>query len=990
MGKDMAIETPRSANFEDGQSDDEDKDDGMDTRGLVRKKKAMKDKICNRPTERKKKGDLHVGMHKKEKDQNAETRALLTKGIKENKFCKTLADDAVAAVVEIMEFYEFAKGDTVVKEGDNGSYFFVAQSGELKVSVGDKVVNSIGAGVAFGAIALLYDCPRTASVTAQEAAGVWGADGDVFREVLHEHAKTKVEANRKFLDQMSLFDGLTAKDKEMVGQLALLEESFEPGKRVVTQDEQPTAVYFVKEGELHFVDGGKIGASGKLEGGETIGALTTGDCFGWRGVFFGEKQRASVIADSKCELVCVGVKQMENVLGSDFAVMLGQSWVLSVLRQLPVISVLNRAQRQQVANAFETKKFAAGEKLPASTRFAIVADGDASVETASGKTVALKRGQWCQDGELQLLMHEEVVVDRARLDTLVAGSNGCRLALLPAERLASSLSAENTFTSSSVLDYLRKVILSKRVPIFKELSQSQVENLVAALVLKPYARDDKVFKQGENGNAFFVVASGEVTVDIDGKNVRTLGVNSSFGERALLFNEKRSATVFVSSEKAEMWSIDRDTFNSVVEGAMREALVHSMKLQNKAVTLKLLKHVRLIGAGSFGSVRLVEHKRTAMRYALKRIKKEGPNRDEVPDEVKSEIELLGRANHPFVLKLIASFESKHDIYILTDLVTGGQMYEKVEQMGVMNRKGAQFYVGSIVLMLEYLHEQNIVYRDLKPENVMLDSQGYCKLVDFGLAKLLPENSARTYTLCGTLFYMAPEVVRGHGYGFECDIWSLGCMAYELVCGAVPFGEDRDEDHEIFADILEQDLCFPSKYTDAAGKKLIKGMLERDVAQRDGVKGSNGWEEIKANHFFKKGVSGNLFNQISGREIVAPINCAAETYSDEAEMADMGCSLSDSEELGKDESADVGCRVLVAFKKFDLNGDGKIDTDELTKVLCALNPKVFTDKMISQIMAAADTDHNGQLDYEEFVAWVFSDQDMDLINAFKEVIELDIR
>merc|ERR1719199_1596233 len=181
--------------------------------------------------------------------------------------------------------------------------------------------------------------------------------------------------------------------------------------------------------------------------------------------------------------------------------------------------------------------------------------------------------------------------------------------------------------------------------------------------------------------------------------------------------------------------------------------------------------------------------------------------------------MLGEIDHPFILQLVKSFYTDSSIYILTELITGGQMHEQMQKMGVLTRKQAQFYVGSLVLILEFLHDKNIVYRDLKPENVMLDPQGYLKLVDFGLAKKL--DTGKTYTFSGTLFYMAPEVIEGHGYTICVDVWSLGVMFYEFVCGSMPFGDGSVDDAEILTSVLGDKLEFPTKYNDNAGKKLLQ-------------------------------------------------------------------------------------------------------------------------------------------------------------------------
>lgn len=283
-----------------------------------------------------------------------------------------------------------------------------------------------------------------------------------------------------------------------------------------------------------------------------------------------------------------------------------------------------------------------------------------------------------------------------------------------------------------------------------------------------------------------------------------------------------------------------------------------------------------------------------MRYALKRVKKK---RGKIPEEVKQECDLLAENDHPFVMHLVKTFETSSSVYILSELITGGELHAAIRTIPtVLSRSQAQFYTGSLALVLEELAGRSIVYRDLKPENVMLDQQGYLKLVDFGIAKKLSHGKLHTYTVIGTPHYMAPEVLQGRGYGVEVDIWSLGVLLHEFVCGYLPFADDLDNPAEVCQEVLKATLRFPSRYKDQAGKELMTGMLRRQPRWRTGA-GINGYEDLKNCEFFKAGHMNpaSLFDKIMGRTLDPPVHPKGEVYADPDEVSEV--SLSDAHELG---------------------------------------------------------------------------------------------
>lgn len=178
-----------------------------------------------------------------------------------------------------------------------------------------------------------------------------------------------------------------------------------------------------------------------------------------------------------------------------------------------------------------------------------------------------------------------------------------------------------------------------------------------------------------------------------------------------------------------------------------------------------------------------------------------------------------------------------------EYIAGGELFTYLRTEGKLAHEHAMFYSGQVCLMFEYMHSLNIIYRDLKPENILIDGEGYLKLTDFGFAKYC---ETRTYTLCGTPEYLAPEVLLNKGHGKPVDWWTLGILTYEMIAGIDPFNDD--DPMAIYQKILKGKIKFPKDF-DKDAKSIVKHLLVADVTKRYGCL-KNGANDIKNHRWFK--------------------------------------------------------------------------------------------------------------------------------------------
>ncbi|TKR96003.1 hypothetical protein L596_010086 [Steinernema carpocapsae] len=238
--------------------------------------------------------------------------------------------------------------------------------------------------------------------------------------------------------------------------------------------------------------------------------------------------------------------------------------------------------------------------------------------------------------------------------------------------------------------------------------------------------------------------------------------------------------------------------------------------------------IKTIGKGTYGHVVLVKHKESGTFCALKILRKEKMVRN--AKDVKhiiNERKILEKLDHPFIVGMYGSFKDNVYLYLILEFVNGGDLFFHLKSFIRFNECHARFYIAQIVLALEYLHSLNIIYRDLKPENVLLDRSGYIKLTDLGFATY---TSDKAWSHCGTHEYMAPEIVLGYGYGKAVDWWALGVLTYEFCAGDFPFRASSLT--EMFQKVCRGKVSFPTEFSSQL-RSFLKRLLEVNPLNRLG-------------------------------------------------------------------------------------------------------------------------------------------------------------
>ncbi|XP_062242870.1 ribosomal protein S6 kinase alpha-2 [Platichthys flesus] len=274
---------------------------------------------------------------------------------------------------------------------------------------------------------------------------------------------------------------------------------------------------------------------------------------------------------------------------------------------------------------------------------------------------------------------------------------------------------------------------------------------------------------------------------------------------------------------------------------------HHVKEGSEKADPSQFQLLKVLGQGSYGKVFLVRKIRGVDRgqlYAMKVLKKATLK---VRDRVRSKMErdILAEVNHPFIVKLHYAFQTEGKLYLILDFLRGGDLFTRLSKEVMFTEEDVKFYLAELALALDHLHSLGIIYRDLKPENILLDEEGNIKITDFGLSKEAIDHDKRAYSFCGTIEYMAPEVVNRRGHTQSADWWSFGVLMFEMLTGSLPFqGKDRKE---TMAFILKAKLGMP-QFLSPEVQSLLRALFKRNPANRLGA-GPDGVEEIKRHRFF---------------------------------------------------------------------------------------------------------------------------------------------
>ena len=777
-------------------------------------------KIDNKAHARKKEKIAIVSKNKHQKSSNFEKKVLelihknnpnkedydmIYQIISKHFFMQTLSDQAKNEIIITMSLQRVKKDSILFKQGHPGTYWYIVHEGTFSLFINNEFKKNLTKGDSFGELALMNDAPRSATVKAITDCEVWTLKREVFRKILEFISNINYSQNMKFLNGIDI-----PLDKNIKSLLAnnLLQEMYKKNTVIFSEGEYGNNMYIIKEGEVCCKKKGKI-----------VRILKQGENFGQKAILFDNKRTMDIIANTDCVLYSISVEFFKNQFGENYKEVLYYSFINIAFKKNKYFNNINSKFLEKIFKKFQFKNFAQNEVIykagfQISKKIVIVLEG--AIFNKDLNKFEAKRYEFLYPEQMN--KNEEFTLKQ----DLIAEPD-CLLAEIDTTEINSILGG-NLQTIQKKSETYKNI---KQIALFKILSEDKLENIQNKLNIEEYDNGRKIITQGEIGDKLFIIKSGRVDFFVNSKYVRSLNENEEFGARSLIISERRSATA-IANGHVVLYTITANIFKSFLEPNLINYFQKKFYLEDNTIELKDLDNIKELGKGNFGAVNLVRSRKNKQLYAIKAQSLYQIKKEKLESCVDVEKNVLLKVDHPFIMKMVKYLKNENYIFFIEEYINGKELWEVIRDIGLLTKEQTQFYSASILCAIDYLHKKKIIYRDIKPENIMVTESNYIKVIDFGTVKEINE---RTSTIIGTPHYMAPEIIKGAGYSFEVDVWSIAVCMYEFYCGGLPFGEDYDNPMDVYRAVAKEELIFPKFVKDQDFISLITKMLRKNPTSR---------------------------------------------------------------------------------------------------------------------------------------------------------------
>ena len=760
----------------------------------------------------------------------------IIKILKNNDYFQDQNNDIFNLVLSEIIYITAFQGMRIYDMNDLSNYFFIINKGSVSVNKRDTNKNKYDkinpensennnnnnnkkifhSWESFGEISFYNGKKRNEEIIANENVELYAIDSESFRELIKRNNEIILKEKYNFLNNISIFESLDKISKYNVAQ-KMKKKEFPPNHKIIKKGEVGDTLYILKEGIVSC----RIGV-------KEIRKLSNNECFGLNAILVEVKRGADIIALQKCICYELSKNDLKEALSEDYIdVILFCFFTYCINNNTYMKQIIIDSLIHSIFRCFSIKQYSKKEHICNSKssdeskknkkRLIIVISGsiyeNGNIVAEKGKILGEEIFQDYNNKNIsdEMIAYPDCISLEASIDDL-------------AKVMKIDLNKEKPY---NILRYINKL---KKSYLFKNLSENTLEAIAKNMKKEKFNKGDKIIEEGTYGNTFYLISKGKVSISKEGKHLRILDQGECLGEKSLLSDDSLRTATATAEEKVICYVIYKKEFDMILSDSnTREYLLKKLALQNTDIQLNDLYYIKFLGKGKFGSVSLVHNKQNI--YAIKAISIKMVEKEKMLWKYfVNERNIMLSLDHPFIVKMVKSLRNTKYCFILMEFVNELNLDDHLSQKRTKrNLYETQFYIGSILLMLDYLQKKYIAHRDIKPSNIMIDVNGYLKMIDFGTAKILKDY---TSTIIGTPHYIAPEILQGKGYSLSCDFWSLGICMFEIFYGIYPFGNNANEVIDIYKEVLKKNLVFPSennKY--ATVNSFIRVLLSKKVNER---------------------------------------------------------------------------------------------------------------------------------------------------------------
>ena len=707
-----------------------------------------------------------------------------------------VSQEILSIIASEMTLLSLPKDKTVYDLNDEGNFFYIIAKGKVSVNFQETETNVLTKWHTFGEISLFTDKKREEVITTKEDTELFIIDGESFRDIQKRNNEMVLKERYNFLNNIFLFECLDKISKYNVAQ-KMQKKEFPPNSKIITEGEKGDKLYIIKEGIVSCRIGPK-----------EIRRLSNNEYFGQNSILIDVKRSANIIALQKTTCYELSKYDLKEALTKDYIdVILFCFFKNAIDKNNNLKNIILESHLHGVFNCFSIQQYSKHEHL-------YDQKNKKSIKSQNKKLVLLIEGSLFNKEKSLIadrgkFLGEELFndIDKGITDDIYANPDAITFEADIFD-IAKIMKIDLIKDKEKPLNILRAINKLKKIYLFRNLSDETLESIALGMKKQKFKPNEYIIEENTEGDLFYLIIKGRVRITVKGNYVRDLDSGDCLGENVLLTDNQLRTASAMALEKVLCYVLSKSEFQVILnDNNTKEYLMKKLALQDTEISLDSLNYIKFLGKGKFGTVSLVHNHKNI--YAIKAISRKSVEREKILARYfVNERKIMLSLDHPFIVKMVKSMKNQHFCFLLIEYINGTNLDQYLtKRENKQNVYETQFYIGSILLMLDYLQKKFIAHRDIKPSNIMIDHNGYLKMIDFGTAKILTDY---TSTIIGTPHYIAPEILQGRD----------------------PFGNYANEVIEIYKEILKNNFMFPVENSKVENVNyFIKGLLNKKVNER---------------------------------------------------------------------------------------------------------------------------------------------------------------